>query len=155
MKMRRIATLAAAVSLTVTGMPNISAATTVSVAQPQAEKILYGAVYTVTNLKSGKLLTADPDGNVCQREHADADTQHWQIVPARDGCCKLVSADEPHMVLTIDDAAVPNGGNISVAADQNADTQLFQIHAEGKNYYISTKCSDHVSAVDIPRAIQL
>lgn len=149
MKMRRIAALAAAVSLTVTGMPNISAATTVSVAQPQAEKILYGAVYTVTNLKSGKLLTADPDGNVCQREHTDADTQHWQIVPARDGCCKLVSADEPHMVLTIDDAAVPNGGNISVAADQNADTQLFQIHAEGKNYYISTKCSDHVSAVDI------
>lgn len=135
-------------SMPVDAVGNTSA---VAVKQVLADSTLIpsGAVYTITNIKSQKLLNVDEDGNVCQREASGTDAQQWKIVAASDGYCKIISMQNTNKVLTIDDAATPNGSNISVSDDVNAETQLFKIHTEGSDFYITTKCSGDVSAIDI------
>ncbi|MCM1226781.1 MAG: RICIN domain-containing protein [Clostridium sp.] len=76
-------------------------------------------------------VTANEDGNVCQREIFDTCAQWWKIIAQNDGYCKIASIRYPGKVLTIDDVSTPNGSNISAANDINAETQLLKIHSEG------------------------
>lgn len=104
--------------------------------------------YTIQNIKSQKFLNADEDGNVCQREASDNADQQWKLVSAENGYCRIVSVKN-NLALTIDDVSVPNGSNISVSESNDSDSQLFKIHNEGSNFYISTKSSGDISAIDI------
>lgn len=113
------------------------------------ENILSGAEYTFTNKLSGKLITADADGNVLQRSAGDNQLQKWQIIKVYEKYCRFVCANDRALALTVDDAATPNGSNISVAKYTGADTQLFQIKHDNSAYYITTKCSNDASAIDV------
>lgn len=113
------------------------------------ENILSGAEYTFTNKLSGKLITADADGNVLQRSAGDNQLQKWQIIKVDEKYCRFVCANDRTLALTVDDAATPNGSNISVAKYTGADTQLFQIKHDNSAYYITTKCSNDASAIDV------
>jgi len=113
------------------------------------ENILSGAEYTFINKLSGKLITADTDGNVLQRSADDNQHQKWQIIKVDEKYCRFVCANDRNLALTVDDAATPNGSNISVAKYIGADTQLFQIKHDDSAYYITTKCSNDASAIDV------
>ena len=54
------------------------------------ENILSGAEYTFTNKLSGKLITADADGNVLQRSAGDNQLQKWQIIKVYEKYCRFV-----------------------------------------------------------------
>lgn len=58
------------------------------------EKIFSGAAYTITCEHSGKLMTADMDGNVLQRSAADQQRQEWLIVKVDDKYCRILTADD-------------------------------------------------------------
>lgn len=113
------------------------------------DKILSGAEYTLTNKLSGRLITADADGNVCQKAAADGISQKWKIVILADDYCKIVLADDTSAALTVEDVESPNGSNICVSEYTGTDAQQFKINWDGSAYYITTKASENVSAIDV------
>lgn len=108
-----------------------------------------GALYSIKSIHSNKLLTADDDTNVCQRDDTNTYGQHWRIVQTENGYIKLLSETDLSMALTVEDATVPNGSNIGIAEYSGADTQQFKLNKNGSSYYITTKASGDKSSLDI------
>lgn len=113
------------------------------------DTILSGAEYNIVNKLSGKLVTADSDGNVMQSASAEGASQNWLIISNGNGYFRLVSGSDRSMALTVEDPSALNGGNICIAEYTGGDNQLFSINWDGSAYYLTTKCSDGASALDV------
>lgn len=110
--------------------------------------VLSGAQYSIMVRLNGKFVTAAADGNVHQWDSLGDSTQDWQIIRTEDGCCKIVSASDPTMALTVDGGDAENGRNIYLSAYEASDAQHFILHRTDDAYYITAKCSGK-AALDV------
>lgn len=112
------------------------------------EDIISGADYTIMVRLSGKYLTAEANGNVCQWEKLSDETQEWKIIILDSGMCKIVSAHNPKLSLTVENGDSTNGNNISLQEYKNLPSQHFILHRTDDAYYITAECSGN-AAFDI------
>ncbi|MCQ2417772.1 MAG: family 43 glycosylhydrolase [Oscillospiraceae bacterium] len=113
-----------------------------------AKRIISGAEYTIAARLSGKCMTADTNGNVIQWESLGTSAQHWKIVQQENGCCAILSAENPSMAMTIENGDATNGNNVLLTPYQGTDAQLFQLTRTADAYVIRGKNSRN-AALDV------
>jgi len=113
-----------------------------------AKRIISGAEYTITARLSGKCMTAQNDGNVWQWEPMNTEDQHWQIVQQSDGCCAILSAQNPELAMTVEGGDNKNGRNILLTEFTGDDSQLFRLTRTADAYIIRGKNSGN-AAMDV------
>lgn len=155
MRKRKILSAAAAIAMlaqSMSLMPTLHAADATLVSAiyaSQEASVIGGAVYQISSVLSSKFLTAAEDGNVHQWEALSDSSQSWRIVALADGYCKILSAVNPYMALTVENADGTNGNNVYLAEDTGSVAQQFRITKDGSAYWISTRCSDGKGALDV------
>lgn len=106
--------------------------------------------YTIESLVSGKVLTADEDGNVCVRSLANNDFQLW-TAQIDDGCAVFVNV-ATGKVLDAAEGSAGNGTNIGTYASNGAAAQTFRLTAcslaDAGTYTIAT-ASNRSKALDV------
>ena len=78
----------------------------------ERNEIVSGAAYTMMVRLSGKFITAAENGNVHQWEKLGDTSQQWIITKIGNGACKIVSAQDPQLSLTVANGDSTNGNNI-------------------------------------------
>jgi len=113
-----------------------------------SKDIISGAEYTIMVRLSGKYITAQSNGNVCQWENLQNASQKWKIFVLESGMCKILSKQNPNLALTVDNGNSDNGNNISLKEYENLPSQHFILHRTDDAYYITAECSGN-AALDI------
>ena len=147
---RTFAALSAAV-LTALSAGTFPQAEQASAAQFTAEyadtagRVISGATYTVMSRLSGKLITAEADGNAAQWSPNGESSQQWQIISTGDGCCAFLSAADPALALTVESGDSTNGSNVSLSEYTGAASQRFTLTRVDDAYCIRAKSSGNAS----------
>ncbi|HAM67992.1 MAG TPA: alpha-N-arabinofuranosidase [Ruminococcus sp.] len=113
-----------------------------------AGRIVSGASYTIAARLSGKLMTAESDGNVQQWESVGSAEQQWIIIQESDGCCAILSAADRSLAMTVEGGTSANGSNISLSPYTGDDAQHFRLTRTDDAYIIRGKRSGN-AALDV------
>lgn len=114
----------------------------------RTERIVSGATYTMMVRLSGKYVTATADNNVHQWETIEDKTQQWAIYSVGDGYCKILSAADRSLALTVENGDSTNGNNIFLSPYAGTAAQQFVLHRTDDAYYITARCSGN-AALDV------
>ncbi len=114
----------------------------------ERNEIVSGAAYTMMVRLSGKFITAASDGNVHQWENLGDASQQWIITKIGNGACKIVSAQDPNLSLTVENGDSTNGNNIYLSEYEDLPSQHFILHRTDDAYYITAECSGN-TALDV------
>ncbi|MBR2912903.1 MAG: RICIN domain-containing protein, partial [Oscillospiraceae bacterium] len=114
----------------------------------ERNEIVSGAAYTMMVRLSGKFITAAEDGNVHQWENLGDASQQWIITKIGNGACKIVSAQNPQLSLTVANGDSTNGNNIYLSEYEDLPSQHFILHRTDDAYYITAECSGN-AALDV------
>lgn len=114
----------------------------------ESKKIVSNALYTISPRLSGKFVTAAADNNVHQWEALGDSSQKWRIVSTDDGYCRILSANEPHLAMTVENGNDENGNNIFLSEYTGTQAQQFMLHRTDDAYYITGRCSGN-AALDV------
>ena len=102
--------------------------------------------FSIIGKQSGKLLTVDADGNVCQRGMEQGLLQQWDILAQNDGSYVLQCGG---LALTVENGASDSGANLTMAKADGSASQRFHIHQDNGAFYLTSVCSSDVCAVEI------
>ena len=90
--------------------------------------VVSGADYTLMVRLSGKYVTAASDGNIHQWEKLSGKSQHWKIISNRDGTCRILSAEDSSLAMTVKNGDSTNGNNIFLSEYKGLPSQHFILH---------------------------
>ena len=110
--------------------------------------VISGAIYTISPRLSGKYVTAKSDNDVYQWENLNGKTQQWQIISNGNGSCRILSAADTSLALTVENGNSENGNNIYLSEYTDAASQHFILHRTDDAYYITAECSGN-AALDV------
>ena len=111
-------------------------------------EIISGTDYTIMVRLSGKFITAASDGNVQQWGATGGDEQKWRIESAGEGLCRIVTASDHNMAMTVENGDSTNGNNIYLSEYEDKPSQHFILHRTDDAYYITAECSGK-AALDV------
>lgn len=114
----------------------------------ERNEIVSGAAYTMMVRLSGKFITAAENGNVHQWEKLGDASQQWIITKIGNETCKIVSAQDPQLSLTVANGDSTNGNNIYLSEYEDLPSQHFILHRTDDAYYITAECSGN-AALDV------
>ena len=110
--------------------------------------VVSGADYTIMVRLSGKYVTASQSGNVEQQSRRGGDSQIWHIESVGGDKCRIVSASDHSMAMTVENGDSTNGNNIYLSAYKGTSDQHFILHRTDDAYYITAECSGN-AALDV------
>ncbi len=110
--------------------------------------VISGAFYTISPRLSGKYVTAKSNNDVYQWENLSDKTQQWQIISTGNGNCKILSAADTSLAMTVENGNSENGNNIYLSEYTGAASQNFILHRTDDAYYITAECSGN-AALDV------
>lgn len=152
MEVHKPTAAAAALALALQAAPvNVSAAGYDPVSASYADsfgEVLSGADYTIMVRLSGKYITASQSGNVEQQSKRDDTSQLWHIESVGGDMCRIVSASDHSMAMTVENGDSTNGNNIFLSEYKDTSAQHFILHRTDDAYYITAECSGN-AALDV------
>ena len=154
---RCITALAASAAMLLQAVPIQGSSITQQIYVPPVTKAVYadssgdvvsGADYTLMVRLSGKYVTAASDGNIHQWEKLSGKSQHWKIISNRDGTCRILSAEDSSLAMTVKNGDSTNGNTIYLSEYTGSAAQHFILHRTDDAYYITGACSGN-AALDV------
>ena len=103
--------------------------------------------YRIVSVHTGKVLTIDSQGNLCQKTKSNDESQWWKITYVGGGEYKLEN-EAIGMAMTVENCSYANGGIITTSGYEEKINQKFAIlPADAGNYRIIA--SNSGKAIDI------